>query len=89
VPREEFTDKDGYYTSPVPPRRLTVRECARLQTFPDSFRFTGTVLDKHRQIGNAVPVEFSRRLCEAIRQMLDGEMPSGAQSQEQQLLFDH
>jgi DNA (cytosine-5)-methyltransferase 1 len=89
VPREDFTDKDGYYTSPVPPRRLTVRECARLQTFPDSFRFSGRVLDKHRQIGNAVPVEFSRRLCEAIRQMLDGELPPSAQSQEQQLLFGH
>jgi DNA (cytosine-5)-methyltransferase 1 len=88
VPREEFTDKDGYYTSPVPPRRLTVRECARLQTFPDSFRFTGTVLDKHRQIGNAVPVEFSRRLCDSIRRMLDGELPSTAPSQEQRLLFD-
>ncbi len=89
VPREEFMDKDGYYSSPVPPRRLTVRECARLQTFPDSFRFAGTVLDKHRQIGNAVPVEFSRRLCEAIRKMLDGELPPETPSEEQQLLLDH
>jgi DNA (cytosine-5)-methyltransferase 1 len=86
VPREEFTDKYGYYTSPVSPRRLTVRECARIQTFPDSFRFTGTLLEKHRQIGNAVPVEFSRRLCEAVRQMLDGELLP-ASSQEQQPLF--
>ena len=87
VPREAFMDKDGYYTSPVPPRRLTVRECARLQTFPDTFRFTGTVLDKHRQIGNAVPVEFSRRLCEAIRKMLDGESVPASASEDQQLLF--
>lgn len=87
VPRDEFTDKDGYYTSPVPPRRLTVRECARLQTFPDTFRFSGAVLDKHRQIGNAVPVEFSRRLCEAIRKMLDGELAEPAIGNEQ-ALFD-
>lgn len=87
VPREEFTDNDGYYTSPVPPRRLTVRECARLQTFPDTFRFSGTVLDKHRQIGNAVPVEFSRRLCEAVRKMLDGERAEPAIGNEQ-ALFD-
>jgi DNA (cytosine-5)-methyltransferase 1 len=87
VPREEFTDKGGCYTSPVPARRLTVRECARLQTFPDTFRFAGTVLDKHRQIGNAVPVEFSRRLCEAIRKMLDGETMPASTSEDQQLLF--
>ena len=87
VPREEYTDRDGYYTSPVPPRRLTVRECARLQTFPDSFRFAGTVLEKHRQIGNAVPVEFSRRLCEAIRMMLDGELPPNEPLSAQQMLL--
>lgn len=87
VPRDEYTDVDGYYTSPIPPRRLTVRECARLQTFPDTFRFRGSVLEKHRQIGNAVPVEFSRRLCEAVHRMLDGEdLPSTPSSE--QGLFD-
>lgn len=83
VPREDYTDRDGYYTSPVPPRRLTVRECARLQTFPDSFRFSGNVLDKHRQIGNAVPVEFSRRLCDAVRRMLDGDDDPASLADEQ------
>jgi DNA (cytosine-5)-methyltransferase 1 len=86
VDRKEFTDKDGYYTSPIPPRRLTVRECARLQTFPDTFRFCGTLLDKHRQIGNAVPVEFSRRLCEAVRKMLDGELSEVLSTCEQGVL---
>ncbi len=83
VSSEDFTDADGYYTSPVPPRRLTVRECARLQTFPDNFRFSGNVLDKHRQIGNAVPVEFSRRLCEAVRRMLDGDVQPALNTKEQ------
>lgn len=86
VPREDFSDADGYYSSPVPPRRLTVRECARLQTFPDSFRFSGNILDKHRQIGNAVPVEFSRRLCEAVRKMLEGDAQASALRSEQTLL---
>lgn len=71
VDRQAHTDKNGYYTSPVPQRRLTIRECARLQTFPDWFRFEGTPLQVHRQIGNAVPVEFARRLCEAVSRLIE------------------
>lgn len=71
VDRQAHTDKKGYYTSPVPQRRLTLRECARLQTFPDWFRFEGTPLQVHRQIGNAVPVEFARRLCEAVTCLIE------------------
>jgi len=72
----EHTSSEDLYTSPVPPRRLSIRECARLQTFPDDFRFLGTLLDKHRVIGNAVPCELSRRLCLALRRVMDGEVPS-------------
>ena len=68
---KEHTDRNGYYTSPVPPRRLTIRECARLQTFPDWFKFQGTPLQVHRQIGNAVPVEFARRLCKAVADLIE------------------
>jgi DNA (cytosine-5)-methyltransferase 1 len=71
VDRSANTDRNGYYTSPVPPRRLTIRECARLQTFPDWFRFEGTPLQVHRQIGNAVPVEFARRLCESAALLIE------------------
>ena len=34
---------------------MSVRECARSQGFPDNFKFYGNILDKHRQVGNAVP----------------------------------
>lgn len=40
-------------------RRLTIRECARIQTFPDNFMFKGSVSSMYKQIGNAVPCNFS------------------------------
>jgi DNA (cytosine-5)-methyltransferase 1 len=48
------------------PRRLSWRECARIQTFPDSFQFAGNTEQKITQIGNAVPVEFAKIILERI-----------------------
>jgi len=72
----EYTAANGLYTSPVAARRLTVRECARLQTFPDDFEFFGTFTEKHRQIGNAVPVRFAQELCSTLADALSGTLPS-------------
>lgn len=48
-------------------RRLSVRECARIQTFPDNFLFKyNSVADGYKMIGNAVPVEFARNLAQVI-----------------------
>ena len=44
---------------PTETRPLTVREYARIQTFPDEWKFAGTVSDQYKQIGNAVPVNLS------------------------------
>jgi len=49
-------------------RRLSVRECARIQTFPDSHVFLyASLLDGYKMVGNAVPVEFGRRLALQIK----------------------
>lgn len=59
--------KDGYwYIHPSEDRTLTVREAARIQTFPDSFRFAGTRSDAFRQIGNAVPPLLGQKISEEI-----------------------
>ena len=64
--------KDGYwYIHPSQDRTLSVREAARIQTFPDDFRFAGTPSNRYRQIGNAVPPMLSeavgRSLIRAIK----------------------
>jgi DNA (cytosine-5)-methyltransferase 1 len=44
---------------PVETRPLTVREYARIQTFPDEWQFCGSLSAKYKQIGNAVPVNLA------------------------------
>lgn len=53
-------------------RRLSMREMARLQTFPDDFTVLGSVIDAQKQLGNAVPSLLAEVLARAIRaQLLD------------------
>jgi DNA (cytosine-5)-methyltransferase 1 len=64
--------KDGYsYIHPEQHRTLTIREAARLQTFPDRFRFAGFPSNAFRQIGNAVPpmlgAAVGRHIIRALR----------------------
>jgi DNA (cytosine-5)-methyltransferase 1 len=60
--------KDGYwYIHPEQHRTLTVREAARIQTFPDHFRFSGTRSDAFRQIGNAVPPRLGEAAATALK----------------------
>jgi DNA (cytosine-5)-methyltransferase 1 len=59
--------KDGYwYIHPEQHRTLSIREAARIQTFPDRFRFAGTPSHAFRQIGEAVPPLFAKTLGKAV-----------------------
>lgn len=63
--------KDGYwYIHPEQHRTLSVREAARIQTFPDWFRFAGEPTHRYRQIGNAVPPMLAEALGCSIRAAL-------------------
>lgn len=69
--RTEFLKPEkGCFLHPQAHRSISVREGARLQTFPDDFKFEGSNFQAARQIGNAVPVQLSKRIAEVVISML-------------------
>lgn len=51
-------------------RRLTVRECARIQSFPDSFEFKGAATHTYKQVGNAVPPVLGWHVAKSVKDVL-------------------
>ncbi len=60
----------GRFVHPEEDRLLTPRECARIQSFPDSFIFKGGMVSQYYQIGNAVPPKVASILAKAIGDIL-------------------
>lgn len=60
----------GRFGHPTLDRTITLREGARLQTFPDDFEFFGTKVEIARQIGNAVPPLLAQKIAEQLADLL-------------------
>ena len=70
---EFFKPEKGRYLHPSQHRPITHREAARLQSFPDSFRFCGSKIEIAKQIGNAVPPLLAQRVAACVRTMFESQ----------------
>lgn len=70
VRTEFFKPEKGRYLHPQQHRPITHREAARIQTFPDTFRFLGTKTEIAKQIGNAVPPLLASRVADCVYALL-------------------
>lgn len=69
-PSQKQTDR----CHPLEPRPFTVRENARCQSFPDSWKFCGSVGQQYKQVGNAVPVNLAYEIALKIKEALENEV---------------
>ncbi len=70
---EFYKPEKGRYLHPEQHRPITHREAARLQSFPDSFIFSGTKIEVAKQIGNAVPPLLAARIADIVYVLLTQE----------------
>jgi DNA (cytosine-5)-methyltransferase 1 len=76
IPRSIITrfrdPKSGEYTHPDQNRTISIREAARIQSFPDRFVFEGSYSEQYDQVGNAVPPRMAAAVAAEVRHCLDG-----------------
>ncbi|MGO9742158.1 MAG: DNA cytosine methyltransferase [Roseiarcus sp.] len=72
--------KSGEYIHPEQDRTISIREAARIQSFPDLFVFEGTRSQQYDQVGNAVPPLLARAVGLEIRAMLEGKVTDASVS---------
>lgn len=63
--------RKSMWIHPLHDRALSVREAARLQSFPDSYVFEGTKDAQYQQVGNAVPPRMAKTIAETVAELLD------------------
>ncbi|WP_021171499.1 Modification methylase AplI [Sporomusa ovata DSM 2662] len=68
----------GSFFHPTQDRGLSVREAARIQSFPDRFMFMGRLTEQYEQVGNAVPPLLARAIGKEIRYQILNEMTTQA-----------
>ncbi len=73
----------GAYTHPAENRAFSAREGARIQSFPDSFRFYGNLTSKYRQIGNAVPPMLAQLVATSVLKAMELKVPADNQEEAQ------
>ena len=63
--------RKSMWVHPTLDRAISIREAARLQTFPDTFRFEGTKDSQYQQVGNAVPPMLAKAIAKSVLKVLD------------------
>lgn len=73
---EFFKPEKGRYLHPKEHRPITIREAARIQTFPDTYVIVGSNVQAAKQVGNAVPAELARNIGKKLLELLDTPIDS-------------
>ena len=71
--------RKSMWIHPTLDRAISVREAARLQTFPDSFVFCGSKDKQYQQVGNAVPPIMAKSIAKKLAKVLKDNLPEGEQ----------
>lgn len=71
-----FYDKETPKFGDAPPqlRRMTIKEAALIQTFPENYKFSGPISAQYTQIGNAVPCKLAEAVARSVMEVLDGKI---------------